>query len=351
VCGRMIIGNEAKDKLLKGLKMVRDAVAPTLGPKARTVVLQRKPMPPIIVNDGVTIARHVNDLDPEINAGIQLMQSVAARAQENAGDGTTTSVILAYEIAERGFELIKQGADPINIKSELDKDCKFILNQLNELAIPISTKEQIESVATIAANNDDDLGSLIADAFDKIGEYGVVAVENGKGQHCELVVKEGMEIPRGYIHHVFGAAFEKGEVIYENPLVLVSNRHVSRFDELLPALEISIREKRPMVLFLRDITPSALNQLAVNLISNTIVATIVQAPGFGEEQEHLLKDLGTLVGGFTFIEDTTKSIDEVVKLELGSADRVTISKDSTLIVGGHGDKDSIKNRMIGLLNS
>ena len=336
----IVIGDEARDKMLDGINLVANAVKPTLGPMAKTVVLKEYGRP-IIVNDGVTVAKAVSHEDEFVDMGAKLLIEVATQAQSLAGDGTTTACVLAQAFCEKGMELIKQGKNPVHVSNELKKVTDEISKELLKSAKSISESTEIVNVATIAANNDKYIGELIAKAIEKVGKSGVVTVSESQDMNTSLEVVNGLEIERGYRHHHFTTDKEKNQTVMENPLILVSNLQIVRFQELVPLLEKVAETKRPLVLISRLLEEHAMANLIVNVMNGIVKVCPVESPDYGHISDALLEDIAIVTGAKFVDYHANDKLEEVTLEDLGSADKVTIKENKTVIVNGHGEPSSL----------
>ena len=289
---QMIYGEEARKKLLDGITAATDAIKVTLGPKARTVVLDKSFGSPTIINDGVTIAKDIELPDPYENMGAQLVKEVAIKAQDNAGDGTSTAAILAQSLSYYGLRNVSAGMSPVNLKSGFDKAIETVVSELKSASKPVKESgEVIEQVASISANNDSEIGSLIASAVEKVGHDGIITVEEAKSMETSLKVVEGMEFDKGYVSPYMITDREKREAILENPKILLTDHTVSSAQDLIPALEVAVKQtKSPLLIISKDLEGEALATLVLNVASKVVKACAVKAPGFGDEQGEQLED-------------------------------------------------------------
>ena len=336
---QMLYGEDARRKLLEGIDAVANAVKVTLGPAARTVVLEKSWGSPTIINDGVTIAKDISLPDPFANMGAKLVQEVASKTQDNAGDGTSTASILAQALCHTGLRNVTAGASPVELKAGYDDAISTVVERLKEMSSPVETSETIHQVATIAANNDSDIGSLIAEAVEAVGQEGVITVEEAKSAETDLKVVEGMEVDKGYISPYFITDREKKEAILENPMILITDQTVNSAQDLLPSLEASMQQKRPLLIIAKDVEGEALATLVLNVASRVVKAAAIKAPGFGDEQGELLEDIATLTGASVLAKDKSADIKSQGPTSLGGAEKVIIAKNKTTFVGGEGNKD------------
>ena len=324
-------GKEVKQKLLDGINLVADTVSPTLGPQARTVILQGEP--PVIINDGVTITKYVRSEDPYVQMGIQMVQNLASKAQDSSGDGTTTACVLAKELCYQISKL-----DTVNVhqlRKELELAQNKVLEHLDSLAVKVEDND-ILRVATIAANNDEYLGGLIQEAINKVGRDGVITVEESKNHKTELITRDGFRIDEGYLSHLM-ANGDDGKCTFENPLVFMSNLSFRKFQDLLPVLEIASGTNRPLVIMCKGIDGTALDNLLMNILQKTVRVCAILAPNFGDAQIDELSDISSLLGGKVYNEESKDDPQLVTLEDLGTCDKIIVGKEYTTIVGGEGD--------------
>ena len=332
----IIQGEEVKQKLLQGIDLVANTVKPTLGPQAKTVILQGNP--PVVINDGVTITKYISSDDPYVQMGVQLVQNLASKAQEGSGDGTTTACILAQALCHRIMDSTgKITVHSFNRLMETIRD--EMCNILDDLSQEVNDDEILD-IATIASNNDSEMGKLISDALSKVGRDGVVTVEESKSHLTELVIREGMEIHEGYISHIM-ANSENGKVEFSNPLVFLSNCSFKNFGDVLPMLEFAAQEKRPLLIMCKGMKGSALNNLLMNVVNKTIECAVILAPNFGDAQVDELGDVQSLIGGRIFNEDMKADPTDFNGIDdFGTCQSITITKEKTTFVGAEGDASS-----------
>tara|TARA_R110000787_G_scaffold137146_1_gene249904 strand:+ start:66 stop:1583 length:1518 start_codon:yes stop_codon:yes gene_type:complete len=324
-------GLEAREKLLQGIDLVARTVKPTLGPQARTAILQGNP--PIVINDGVTITKYVSHEDPYVQMGVQLIQNLASKAQSNAGDGTTTACILAQELC---YAILDEDIDNYHsFRKEFDSARDRMIDALDALSTEI-TDESIKDIATIAANNDEKLGTIIAEVFEKVGRDGVITIEEGHGLITEFDFREGLQIDMGYISHLFSNQ-DSGECILEKPLVFVTNKVLLNFKDILPALEYATEQGRPLFIICNDLKGSALSNLLANVIQGRIQVGVIQAPNFGDAQLDELADIIAVVGGRIYSQEANDDLRIVNANSFGSCDRIIMNQVDTTIVGGDGE--------------
>ena len=341
---KIIYGAEAREKLLEGIDTVANAIKVTLGPAARTVVLEKSWGSPSIINDGVTIAKDIELGDPFADMGAKLVKEVASKTQDNAGDGTSTASILAQSLCHHGLENMESGSSPVELKAGFDAAIEAVVESLKERAVPVETGETIKQGATIASNNDDAIGSLIADAVDAVGREGVITVEEAKSIETSLNVVEGMEFNKGYVSPYMITDREKREAVHESPLVLLTDHTINSAQDLLPSLEASVQQKRPLLIVAKDIEGEALATLVLNVVSKVVKAVAVKAPGFGDEISEQLEDIAVLTGAKPLFKDQGADLKAQGPTSLGSADRVIVGKSKTTIVGGGGDAKATEER-------
>jgi chaperonin GroEL len=342
---QIVYDSEAREKLRAGVDKLANAVKITLGPKGRNVVLDRKFGSPTVTNDGVTIAKEIELEDPYENLGAQMVKEVATKTQDVAGDGTTTATILAQSIIHQGIRNVTAGANPMFLKRGIRKATEVIVEEIRKRSKSIKTSEEIASVATISANNDPEIGQLIADSMDKVGKDGVITVEEARGMETTLDVVEGMQFDRGYLSPYMVTDAERMETVLENPVLLIHDKKISSMKDLLPVLEKVAQLSRPMLIIAEDVEGEALATLVVNKLRGTLNAAAVKAPGFGDRRKAMLEDIAVLVGGRVISEDAGFKLENATVADLGEAKRVTISKDDTTIVEGAGKATDIKARI------
>ncbi len=341
---KQIMFNEhARQALLRGIDKVANTIKVTLGPQARFVVLD-KSMHPLMCNDGVTIAKEIELKDKFENIGAKLVREVATKTQDNAGDGTTTSVILAQSMIREGLKNIAAGANPVEVKKGMDAATRGVVEYLKTKSTDVKTKERITQVATISANNDDAIGKLIADAMEKVGNQGVITVEDGKSFDTTLAVVEGMQFERGFISPYMATDHEKMVTEFEEPYVLITDKKLSSMKELIPVLEKSAQEGRPLFIIAEDIEGEAQAALILNIIRGALKVCAVKSPGFGDEQKEMLEDIAILTGGKVVSEDKGMKLEKFDDSWLGSAGKIKVDNEKTIIIEGKGAKKNIDAR-------
>lgn len=338
-----LFNEESRRALQRGADTIANAVKVTLGPRGRNVVLEKKFGSPTITNDGVTIAREIDVEDPFENLGTQLVKEVATKTNDVAGDGTTTATVLAQAIIKEGLRNVAAGANPIFLKKGIDKAVEIAVDEIHKLAKDVKTKEDIAQVASISAA-DPEIGNLIADAMDKVGKDGVITVEESKGIGTELEVVEGMQFDRGYISPYMITDAERMEAILDDPYILITDQKLSNMKNLLPVLEKIAQVNKPLLIIGEDVEGEALATLVVNKLRGTLNVVAVKAPGFGDRRKAMLGDIAVVTGGQVVSEELGLKLENATLDMLGRADRVRITKDDTIIVGGKGDEKEIDKR-------
>ncbi|VFP87772.1 60 kDa chaperonin [Buchnera aphidicola (Cinara piceae)] len=338
-------GNEARIKMLRGVNVLADAVKVTLGPKGRNVVLDKSFGPPSITKDGVSVAREIELEDKFENMGAQMVKEVASKANDAAGDGTTTATLLAQSIVNEGLKAVAAGMNPMDLKRGIDKAVISAVDELKKLSVPCADSKAITQVGTISANADEKVGSLIAEAMEKVGNDGVITVEEGTGLQNELEVVKGMQFDRGYLSPYFINQPETGLVELDNPYILMADKKISNIRELLPILEAVAKSSKPLLIISEDLEGEALATLVVNSMRGIVKVSAVKAPGFGDRRKEMLQDISILTGGSVISEELAMEIEKSSLEDLGQAKRVVISKDATTIIDGNGNKNAIKSRI------
>ncbi len=337
--------DEARNKLAEGVQKLTDAVKVTMGPRGRNVLIQKSFGAPSITKDGVSVAREVELADPIENMGVQLVKQVASNTADEAGDGTTTATVLANAIFKEGLRNITAGANPVEVKRGMDKAADAILNELKAISKEIKNKEEIAQVATISANSDDEIGKMIAEAMEKVGQDGVITVEEAKGINDELDVVEGMQFDRGYLSPYFITNSEKMIAEIDNPYILLFDQKISNLKDLLPVLEQVQKTNRPLLIIAEDVEGEALATLVVNKLRGILNISAVKAPGFGDRRKAMLQDIAILTGGTVISEEVGRTLESTTIDDLGQASRVVMDKDNTTIVDGAGDKAAVEARI------
>ncbi|BAF69623.1 chaperonin GroEL [Nitratiruptor sp. SB155-2] len=336
----------ARGELFEGVKKLADAVKVTMGPRGRNVLIQKSFGSPSITKDGVSVAKEIELPNTVENMGAQLVKEVASKTADEAGDGTTTATVLAYNIFKEGLRNITAGANPIEVKRGMDKAAEAIVAELKKIAKEVKDKKEIAQVATISANNDPKIGELIAEAMEKVGKDGVITVEEGKSLQDELEVVEGMQFDRGYLSPYFVTDTEKMEAVLENAYILLYDKKISNMKDLLPVLEKVVQTgNKPLLIIAEDIEGEALATLVVNKLRGTLNVCAVKAPGFGDRRKAMLQDIAILTGGQVISEEVGRTLESATLEDLGQADRIVVDKENTTIVGGKGDKAAVEARI------
>jgi chaperonin GroEL len=342
----IIFNIEARDQLKKGVDALANAVKVTLGPKGRNVIIDKKFGAPAITKDGVTVAKEIELVDPIENMGAQMLKEVASKTADLAGDGTTTATVLAQAIVTAGLKHVAAGANPMDLKRGIDKAVALVVSNLKSQSTSVGDdNKKIEQVATISANNDSAIGKLIAEAMNRVKKEGVITVEEAKGTETTVEVVEGMQFDRGYISPYFVTDAEKMEAVLENPYILIYDKKISTMKDLLPILEKSVQTGRPLLIIAEDIDSEALATLVVNKIRGSLRIAAVKAPGFGDRRKAMLEDIAILTGGQLISEERGYKLENADLTYLGTAEKITIDKDNTTIVGGAGEKSDITARV------
>ena len=336
---------EARGAMLRGVNILADTVKVTLGPKGRNVVLSRKFGSPLVTKDGVTVAKEIDLKDPYENMGAQMVKEVASKTSDLAGDGTTTATILAQAIYREGIKNVAAGANPMDLKRGIERAVEVVVEELKKFSTKVKSKKEQEQVATVSANNDKNIGSLIAQAMEKVGKYGVVTVEEAKSMKTELEFVEGMQFDRGYLSPYFVTNPERMEVVLEDPLILLHEKKISNMRDLLPVLEQVAREGRSLLIIAEDVDGEALATLVVNKIRGTIKAAAVKAPAFGDRRKSIMEDIAIVTGGRAVTEDLGIKLENVKMEDLGKAKKITIDKDNTTIIEGGGKRSAVEGRI------
>ena len=342
----ILFNMEAREQLKKGVDELANAVKVTLGPKGRNVIIEKKFGAPHITKDGVTVAKEVELADPFMNTGAQLVKSVASKTGDDAGDGTTTATVLAQSIVNVGIKNVTAGANPMDLKRGIDKAVAKVVENIKEQAEAVgSDYDKIEQVATISANNDPEIGKLIADAMRRVSKDGVITIEEAKGTETSIGVVEGMQFDRGYLSPYFVTDTEKMECVMDNPYILIFDKKISNLKEFLPILEPAVQTGRPLLVIAEDVDSEALTTLVVNRLRTQLKICAVKAPGFGDRRKEMLEDIAILTGGIVISEEKGLSLEQATIEMLGRCDKVTVSKDNTTIVNGVGSKEAIADRV------
>ncbi|MBW1720937.1 MAG: chaperonin GroEL [Deltaproteobacteria bacterium] len=338
-------GAEAREKILRGVDTLAEAVKVTLGPKGRNVLIEKSWGSPKTTKDGVTVAKEIELEDKFENMGAQMVKEVASKTSDVAGDGTTTATLLAQAIYREGSKLVAAGANPMAIKRGIDKSVEAVVEELKKLSKPTKEKAEISQVGTVSANNDKTIGDIIAEAMEKVGKEGVITVEEAKGMETTLEIVEGMQFDRGYISPYFVTEPEKMEVHLEEPYILLHEKKISNMKDLVPILEQIAKMGKPLLIIAEDVEGEALATLVVNKLRGTLKCAAVKAPGFGDRRKAMLEDIAILTGGQVISEDLGIKLENMTINDLGTAKRVSIDKDNTTIVDGGGSRKALEGRV------
>ncbi|MBE9176290.1 chaperonin GroEL [Synechocystis salina LEGE 06155] len=339
----IIYNDEARRALERGMDILAESVAVTLGPKGRNVVLEKKFGSPQIINDGITIAKEIELEDHVENTGVSLIRQAASKTNDVAGDGTTTATVLAHAIVKEGLRNVAAGANPISLKRGIDKATDFLVERIKEHAQPVGDSKAIAQVGAISAGNDEEVGQMIANAMDKVGQEGVISLEEGKSMTTELEITEGMRFDKGYISPYFVTDAERMEAVLEDPRILITDKKINLVQDLVPILEQVARQGKPLLIIAEDIEKEALATLVVNRLRGVLNVAAVKAPGFGDRRKQMLEDIATLTGGQVISEDAGLKLESATVDSLGSARRINITKDNTTIVA-EGNEAAVKSR-------
>src|SRR5919202_352141 len=341
----LLFNTDARAKLKKGVDHLAEAVKVTLGPKGRNVVIDRKFGSPTVTKDGVTVAKEVELADPIENMGAQMVKEVATKTSDLAGDGTTTATVLAQAIFREGLKNVTAGANPMELKRGIDRAVAAVVDQLKAISVPTAGKKEIAQVGAISANNDTEIGELIAEAMEKVGKDGVITVEEAKGLETTLETVDGMQFDRGYLSPYFVTDPEKMEAVLDDPYILIHDKKISAMKELLPVLEKIAQSGRPLLIIAEDVEGEALATLVVNKLRGGLKVAAVKAPGFGDRRKAMLQDIATLTAGQVISEEVDFKLENAVINDLGRAKRIVIDKDNTTIIDGAGNEKQIEGRI------
>jgi chaperonin GroEL len=341
----LLFNSDARSKLKRGVDALAEAVKVTLGPKGRNVVIDKKFGSPTVTKDGVTVAKEVELSDPIENMGAQMVKEVATKTSDLAGDGTTTATVLAQAIFREGLKNVTAGANPMELKRGIDRAVEAIVEELKRISTATAGRKEIAQVGSISANNDKEIGDLIADAMEKVGKDGVITVEEAKGLETTLETVDGMQFDRGYLSPYFITDPEKMEAVLDSPSILIHDKKISAMKDLLPVLEKVAQSGKPLLIISEDVDGEALATLVVNKLRGTLKVCAVKAPGFGDRRKEMLVDIAKLTGGKVISEELGFKLENTVLADLGGAKRVVIDKDNTTIVDGKGKSDDIKGRI------
>src|SRR6476469_4844593 len=336
---------EARTAILNGVNTLADAVKVTLGPKGRNVVIEKSFGAPNVTKDGVTVAKEIELSDKFENMGAQMVREVASKTNDDAGDGTTTATVLAQAIYREGAKIVAAGHNPMELKRGIDQAVEAVIAELKKISKPIKDQKEVAQVGTISANNDPNIGRIIAEAMEKVGKEGVITVEESKTAETTLDVVEGMQFDRGYLSPYFVTNPEKMEAALENPYILIHDKKISAMKELLPLLEKTAQSGKPLLIIAEDVEGEALATLVVNKLRGTLKVAAVKAPGFGDRRKEMLRDIGVLTNGQVVSEELGFKLENATLNDLGRAKRVVVDKDNTTVVDGRGKSDTIQGRI------
>jgi len=337
--------DSARARIVQGVNVLADAVKVTLGPKGRNVLLERSFGAPVVTKDGVSVAKEIELKDKFENMGAQIVKQVASKTADVAGDGTTTATVLAQAIVQEGMKYVASGMNPMDLKRGIDKAVATVVEELRKLSKPISTNKEVAQVAALSANADEAVGKIIAEAMDKVGKEGVITVEDGKSLENELDIVEGMQFDRGYLSPYFINDPEKQVAYLDDPLVLLHDKKISNIRDLLPVLEATAKAGKPLLIVAEDVDGEALATLVVNAMRGVLKVAAVKAPGFGDRRKAMLEDIAILTGATVISEETGKQLDKATLEDLGSAKRVEVQKENTIIIDGAGEQSRIDARV------
>ena len=342
---QIVFGDNGRNKLVEGVNILADAVKVTLGPKGRNVVIERSFGGPHVTKDGVTVAKEIELEDKLANMGAQMVKEVASRTADNAGDGTTTATVLAQSIVKEGMKYVVSGHNPMDLKRGIDQAVTAAVAELTNISKPCTTTKEIAQVGSISANSDADIGNIIAEAMERVGQEGVITVEDGKGLQNELDVVEGMQFDRGYLSPYFINNPDKQVSVLDNPFILLVDKKISNIRDLLPVLEGVAKAGKPLLIIAEDVESEALTTLVVNTMRGILKTCAVKAPGFGDRRKAMLEDIAILTGGTVIAEEAGLTLEKATTEQLGMAARVEVNKENTIIIDGAGGKTAIENRV------
>src|SRR3989338_2665830 len=341
----LVFSEDARAHILKGVNTLANAVRVTLGPKSRDVVIEKSFGSPLITKDGVTVAKEIELENKFENMGAQMVKEVASKTNDEAGDGTTTATVLAQAIYREGAKLVSAGHNPMSIKRGIDKAVGIVVEELKNMAKPVKGSNEVAQVGSISANNDMEIGTMLANAMDKVGREGVITIEDSKTAKTEVTVVEGMQFDRGYLSPYFVTNSERMEAVLENALVLVYDKKISSMKDMISVLEAVAKQGRPLLIIAEDVDGEALATLVVNKLRGTLQVCAVKAPGFGDRRKSMLEDIATLTGGNLISEDVGQKLEQATIKDLGQAKRIVIDKDNTTVIDGAGEKKAIQARV------
>ncbi|HHT9130040.1 MAG TPA: chaperonin GroEL, partial [Candidatus Brocadiaceae bacterium] len=342
---KIIYGHDAMESVRNGIQKLAKAVKVTLGPKGRNVVIEKSFGSPAVINDGVTVAKEIELEDPYENMGAQMVKEAASKTNDMVGDGTSTATLLAEAIFEEGIKNIAAGTNPVDIKHGIEKSVAALTKELTKMSIKISGKKEIAQIATIAANNDEEIGNQIADAMEKVGKDGVITVEEGKSLTTTVDLVEGMQFDKGYLSPYFVTSPDTMEAVFENPYILIHEKKLSAIKDLVPLLEKIAKSGKALIIIAEDVEGEALSTLVINKLRGTLQCAAIKAPGFGDRRKEMLGDIAALTGAKALFEDLGIQLSSVQLSDLGGAKKMVIDKDTTTIIKGAGDLKEIQGRI------
>jgi len=345
---QLLFRDDARERIRRGVDALAEAVKVTLGPRGRTVILEREFGPPQIVNSGVLVAKAVELADPFENMGAQLLREVAARTSEMAGDGTTTATVLGHSMVHEGLRYVAGGMNPMDLKRGMEQAIEAVVAEIKRVARPCATSQEVAHVAAISANNDRSIGELLAGAIDKVGREGAISIEDGSGLASELQVVEGLQFDRGFLSPYFMTNPERQLAVLEDAAILLYEKRLSSLKELLPLLEEVVKATRPLLVIAEDVGSDALATLVINTMRGTLKACAVKSPGFGDRRKALLQDIAVLTGGTVISEEVGLPLEKATLAHLGRAKRIEVGKDETTVIGGAGRPDAIHDRIAAI---
>jgi len=345
---QLLFRDDARERIRRGVDALAEAVKVTLGPRGRTVILEREFGPPQIVNSGVLVAKAVELADPFENMGAQLLREVAARTSEMAGDGTTTATVLGHSMVHEGLRYVAGGMNPMDLKRGMEQAIEAVVAEIKRVARPCATSQEVAHVAAISANNDRSIGELLAGAIDKVGREGAISIEDGSGLASELQVVEGLQFDRGFLSPYFMTNPERQLAVLEDAAILLYEKRLSSLKELLPLLEEVVKATRPLLVIAEDVDSDALATLVINTMRGTLKACAVKSPGFGDRRKALLQDIAVLTGGTVISEEVGLPLEKATLAHLGRAKRIEVGKDETTVIGGAGRPDAIHDRIAAI---
>ena len=347
---KIIYGNDVGEAIKKGISKLAEAVKITLGPKGRNVIIEKSFGSPTITKDGVTVANEIEFEDPFEDIGAKMVKEVASKTADIAGDGTTTATVLAEAIYKEGLKNIVSGANPVAVKRGIEKAVAAMTKELSRMSIPVTGKKEIKQVGTIAANNDSEIGEQIANAMERAGNDGIITVDEGKGLETSVELVEGMQFDKGYLSPYFVTDTEKMETVLENPYILIHEKKISTIKDLVPLLEKITKSGKPLLVIAEDIEGEAISTLVVNKMRGVLKCAAIKAPGFGDSRKAMLEDIATLTGGSAIFEDLGIDMSKIQLSDLGTAKKIVIGKENTMVIEGGGSAKTVKDRIAQIRN-